>query len=99
MVISGLQGTTYPGDLTGQKNAFIAILGPIVEMILGAGIEYDVYPRRGVMRGRSLPPVEVDLKIPSLATRFKAEGARLSRAKQNGLGSVYFNPCVTLATR
>ncbi len=35
----------------------------------------------------------------NLASKFRAEGARLSRAKQAGFASLYFNPSVTLATR
>ena len=99
VVVSGLQGSNYPSDLTGQKNVFKQVIGPIVVLILGADVEFDVYPRRGMLRGSSLPPVEVDLKTTALANRFKTEGARLSRSKQNGLGAVYFNPCITLSTR
>ncbi len=39
------------------------------------------------------------MKTPALAARFRAEGARLSRAKQANFASLYFNPSVTLATR
>jgi hypothetical protein len=41
----------------------------------------------------------VDLKTLALAARFRSEGARLSRAKQDGYVGLYFNPTVTLATR
>jgi hypothetical protein len=34
-----------------------------------------------------------------LAFRFRAEGARLSRAKEPGFTNLYFNPSITLATR
>lgn len=41
----------------------------------------------------------MDLKTAALASRFRAEGARLSRAKQAGFANLYFNPSITLATR
>ncbi len=99
MVITGLQASAYPEDAPGQKKVYVDLLTPIVERILGTGVEFELSPRRGFLRGTVLPPVEIDLKQVQLASRFRAEGARLSRAKQHGLGSVYFNPCITLATR
>ncbi len=43
--------------------------------------------------------IQVDLKTQALAARFRTEGARLSRAKQDPYSGLYFNPSVTLATR
>jgi hypothetical protein len=99
VVVTGLQGSTYPDDTPGQKAIYEALLGPLVELVLGAGVEYEISTRRGQLRGSGLPPVEIDLKIVPLAVKFRSECARLSRAKQHGLANVYFNPCVTLATR
>ncbi len=96
--MTGIQGTSYPDDIPGQKTIYKAMLGPLVQTILGE-VDFEVSTRRGTLRGTSLPPVEIDLKEVALATRFRTECARLSRAKQNGLTNVYFNPCVTLATR
>ncbi len=98
-MITGLQASAYPEDAPSQKKVYVELLTPIVEKILGTGVEFEVSQRRGFLRGTVLPPVEIDLKQVQLASRFRAEGARLSRAKQHGLGSVYFNPCITLATR
>ncbi len=39
------------------------------------------------------------MKTQALAARFRSEGARLSRAKQDPFTGLYFNPSVTLATR
>lgn len=98
-MITGLQGSTYPEDAASQKKLFDTLLEPIVKLVLGDGIDYELAPRRGFLRGTVLPPVELDLKVVALATRFRVECARLSRSKQHGLTNVYFNPCITLATR
>jgi hypothetical protein len=42
---------------------------------------------------------QVDLKTQALSARFRSEGARLSRTKQDGFSGIYFNPSVTLSTR
>ncbi len=47
----------------------------------------------------SLFVFQIDLKVQSLAIKFRAEGARLSRAKHAGFANLYFNPSITLATR
>jgi hypothetical protein len=97
--LSGLRGTSYPEDLAGQKAVYKPLVEAIIEQVLKEKLEFDLYPRRGTLRGTSLPPCEVDLKDNAWAMKLRTEGARLSRAKTEGLATVYFNPCVTLATR
>ncbi len=99
VVISGFQGTSYPEDQPGQRLILQPLIQPLVDKILGEGTPYDINPRRGVLRGSAMPPCEVDLGSTKLATKFRAEAARLSKAKQEGMAHLYFNPCVTLATR
>lgn len=70
-----------------------------MELVLGSGVEFDVFPRRGVVRNSTLPPCEVDFRVVGVATRFRTEAARLSRAKHERLANLFFNPCLTLATR
>jgi hypothetical protein len=99
VTVSGFTGTSYPDDVPGQNAIYKALLDPVVTLLLGAGVEYDLFTRRGAIRRGTLPPVEVDLRLPNLALKFRMEGARLSRAKQQGLGHLFFNPTVCLATR
>ncbi len=99
-MLSGLKGTTYPEtDLAAQRAIYKPLVTEIIMKVLKEPIDFELYPRRGVLRGASLPPCEVDLKDNVWAMKFRTEGARMSRAKLEGLTSVYFNPCVTLATR
>jgi hypothetical protein len=83
----------------GQRAVFQPLIAPIVVLILGADAAFDLIPRQGVIRGGVLPPCEVDLRSPNIAQKFRLDGARLSKAKQNGLANIYFNPCITLSTR
>lgn len=99
MVISGLQGSVYPEDQASQRQILLPIIQPLVDKILGEGTPFDLYPRRGALRGTTLPPCEVDLGTTKLASKFRTEASRLSKAKHEGMGHLYFNPCVTLATR
>lgn len=99
MVISGFRGETYAADIAGQQAQLLPLVAPIVDLVLGPGIEYEIIPRRGVLRNSILPPCEVDFRTHVIATRFRTEAARLSRAKHEGLSHIYFNPCLTLATR
>lgn len=99
IVLSGFKGTVYPEDIVGQRAIFKPLIEPLVVLILGPDVPFDLIPRRGIVRGGVLPPCEVDLRSPGQASKFRTEGARLSRAKQNGLANVYFNPCITLSTR
>ena len=94
VVLSGLVGTSYPEDIAGQRAIFTPLIAPIVVLILGPDVPFDLLPRRGVVRNSVLPPCEVDLRSPGLAQKFRTEGARLSRAKQHDLGKIYFNPCI-----
>jgi hypothetical protein len=99
-VLSGLKSETYPEDLTGQRAIYRPLVNAILEKVLKeSSLEFELYPRRGTLRGHSLPPCEVDLKDNNWAMKLRTEGARMSRAKTEGLSSIYFNPCVTLATR
>ncbi len=82
MTVSGFPGTSYPDDVTGQHAIYKPLLDAVVIQLLGQGIEYDLNTRRGAIRRGTLPPVEVDLRVPQLALKFRTEGARLSRAKQ-----------------
>ncbi len=59
MTVSGLAGTSYPDDIGGQRSMFKPLLDPLVSQILGPGIEYDIYPRRGGIRNGTRPPCEV----------------------------------------
>lgn len=97
--MSGFRGASYPDDLQGQQDLIRPMLEPIIVLVLGNMVPYDLYTRRGAIRGQTLPPCEVDFKDPVLATRFRSEAARLSRAKHDVLVHLYFNPCITLATR
>ncbi len=97
--MSGFRGVTYPDDLQLQKDLFDPLVRPIVEQILGGSASYELFPRRGVLRGPTLPPCDVGFPTQSQAVRFRTEGVRLSRAKQDGMAHLFFNPCVTLATR
>jgi hypothetical protein len=97
--LSGFRGSTYPEDIAGQRALFEPLIKPVVVLILGADVPFDLIPRRGAVRSGVLPPCEVDLRSPGLAQKFRTEGARLSRAKQHGLEKIYFNPCITLGTR
>lgn len=85
--MSGFKGATYPEDLSGQQAMLRPLVEPIVALVLGPGAKYEVYPRRGQLRNSTLP------------LWFRFEAARLSRAKHEGLAAIYFNPCITLATR
>ncbi len=99
MVVSGFRGTSYPDDQLLQKQVYEPLVGPVVAAVLGQGVVYELFPRRGVLRGSTLPPCDVSFVSPAVATRFRMEGARLSRAKQEGLAHLFFNPCITLSTR
>ena len=99
MVISGFRGTSYPDDLSGQQSLIRPLVEPLVAKVLGLVVLFELYPRRGTLRGGVLPPCEVDFKDSGVATRFRTEAACLSRAKQEGMLQLYFNPCITLATR
>ena len=90
IVVSGLRGTFYPDDLLGQKLVFKALLDPIVHAVLGPGVEFDLLPRRRFLRGNSLPPCEVNLRTCNIASRFKSEGARLSKSRLGGLAGIFF---------
>jgi len=99
VVLSGFSGNSYPDDIAGQRAIFTPLIAPIVTLIMGPDVPFDLIPRRGVIRNSTLPPCEVDLRSPGFASKFRTEGARLSRAKQHDLGKIYFNPCITLSTR
>ncbi len=71
--MTGLQGSTYPEDAPGQKAVYEAHLGPLVQLVLGAGVEYEISTRRGQLRGSCLPPVEIDLKVVPLAVKFRSK--------------------------
>ncbi len=98
-MLSGFKGTAYPEDIVGQRAVFQPLIEPIVVLLLGVDTPFDLIPRRGVIRNGVLPPCEVDLRSPNIAQKFRLDGARLSKAKQNGLGNIYYNPCITLSTR
>ena len=99
VVISGFRGTVYPEDIPGQHALLRPLIEPILLKVLGSVPVFELFSRRGFLRNSVIPPCEVDLKDPSLASRFRSEAARLSRAKHDGFSQLYFNPCVTLATR
>ena len=98
VVISGFRGTSYPDDQLLQKQVYEPLVSPVAT-ILGQGVVYELFLCRGVLRGSTLPPCDVSFVSPAVATRFRIEGARLSRAKQEGLAHLFFNPCITLSTR
>lgn len=98
-MVSGLRGSSYPDDLPGQTAMVRPMLEPIVRIVMGSDVPFELYTRRGAVRGHVLPPCEMDFKDPSVASRFRSEAARLSRAKHEGLAHLYFNTCITLATR
>jgi hypothetical protein len=97
--LSGLIGTSYPEDIAGQKAIYQPLVQALVAQLVGPETQFDLYPRRGQIKKGTLPPLEVDLKVPQLALKFRTEGARLSRAKQTGYAGLFFNPTLTLATR
>lgn len=86
VVVSGFKGTTYPDDLSGQQAMLRPLVEPIVTLVLGQEAKFEVYPRRRQLRNSTLPPCEVEFFDPIIATRFRSEAARLSRAKHTGLG-------------
>ncbi len=98
-MVSGFRGVSYPDNLQLQKDVFDPLVRPLVELILGGTTSYELHPRHGVLRGPILPPCDVSFASQALAVRFCTEGVRLSRAKQDGMAHLFFNPCVTLATR
>ncbi len=85
-MISGFQGTSYPEDQPGQHLVLQPMIQPLVDKILGEVTPYDFNLRRGTLQGSVLPPCEVDLGSTKLATKFRTEAAKLSRAH------LYFNP-------
>ncbi len=99
VVLNGFKGTEYPEDYAGQRAVFKPLVASVIEKVLKEKLEFDLFPRRGVLRGNSLPPCEVDMRDNNWAMKLRTEGAKLSRAKTEGLASLYFNPSVTLATR
>jgi hypothetical protein len=99
VTLSGLTGTKYPDDVPGQKEIYQPLVLALVTQLLGQDKEFELFTRRGQVKRGTLPPVEIDLKDTQLAIKFRTEGARLSRAKQPGFASLFFNPTVTLATR
>jgi hypothetical protein len=95
-----LRGTSYPdNDISAQKAVYKPLVAEIIMKVLKEPLEFDLYPRRCVLRGSSLPPCEVDLKDNAWAMKLRTEGVCMSRAKTGGLASIYFNLCFTLATR
>jgi hypothetical protein len=97
--LSGLLGSSYPDDMAGQKAIYQPLVQALVTQLVGPDTPFDLYPRRGQIKKGTLPPLEIDLKMPQLALKFRTEGARLSRAKQTGYAGLFFNPTLTLATR
>jgi hypothetical protein len=99
VTVSGFLGSTYPDDLPSQRALFVPLIEPLITQLVGPGTPYELFPRRGGLKNGTLPPVEVDLKTQVNALKFKTEGSRLSRAKQPGFATLYFNPSISLATR
>lgn len=42
--MSGFKGSSYPDDLAGQQGILKPLVDPIVALVLGPGVEFDVYP-------------------------------------------------------
>ncbi len=66
ITVSGFTGTSYPDDLPGQKTMYSALLKPLVELVLGPGTEFELFPRRGAIRNGTLPPCEVFTNFPRI---------------------------------
>jgi hypothetical protein len=60
---------------------------------------YSVVGRSGILKGTSLPPVEVIFAEVDVADEFRLKGAALSKSKKEGVSHLYFNACLTLSTR
>ncbi len=63
ITVPGLPGTSYPDDLGGQRSLFKTLLDPLLSQVLGPGVDYDIYPRRGGIRNGTLPPCEVGFRL------------------------------------
>jgi hypothetical protein len=57
--VSGFLGSSYPDDIPSQKTIYLPLMEPIVGQILGLGTNFELYPRRGVVKNGTLPPCEV----------------------------------------
>jgi len=78
---------------------FVPLVGAVITILLKRKVAYSCIGRSGEIRRGTLPPVEVVFTDSDVAEEFRREGSRLSKAKQEGVAHLYFNSCVTLATR
>jgi hypothetical protein len=58
VVLSGFKGTEYPDEIAAQRSLFTPLIEPIVVLILGKDVPFDLVPRRGMVRNGVLPPCE-----------------------------------------
>lgn len=99
MVVAGFPGTAYPTVQADRNAVFVPLVNSVISVVLKRKVSFSCVGRSGEVRRGTLPPVEVIFTDSDVADEFRKEGSRLSKAKQEGVAHLYFNACVTLATR
>lgn len=97
--MAGFPGTRYPTIQSERNSVFVPLVSAVVTIVLRKKVAFSCVGRSGEVRRGTLPPVEVIFTDSDTADEFRKEGSRLSKAKQEGVAHLYFNACVTLATR
>ncbi len=100
MILTGYQGSTYPGAQSERNALFRPLVTLTVNQVLGREVNFTVHGRNGEVRRNTLPPVEVKFGDgPEIAEEFRQKGSKMSKERQPGVAHLYFNACTTLATR